>query len=204
MDTLRETYNNQFRDKVEVYQLISKVDEANSRDVNLAVLLSTGVKKDPLKGVVTYLKETFSQTFPTAVEKLDIKVKNITKADLVNQILDFVATTLPSLCPKCDESYIPYSQVDGAADDVACFLCKLPAHRECYKTAEISPHLVYLCHICIKTDEKEHTKDAGVKEKNDGEDEGKISSGSYESSSDESDSDERNATNWQEVKKKKN
>lgn len=201
MDALRENYNNQFRGNEEVHKLISKVDEINSRDVNLALLLSTAVRKDALKGVVNYLKETFAETYPTAVAPLDVKLKNITKADLVNQILDFVAMTVPSLCPKCDTSYMPHTQADSATDDIACFLCRLPAHRECYKTADISPHLVYLCHICIKTDKKEFTKDSGMKDK---EEEEVRSSSDDGSSSDDSDSDEeKDANNWQEVKKKK-
>lgn len=157
MDNIRENYNNLFSENTHAFQLITRVDNTQDRDENLALLLSSSIKKDPLKAVVSYLKETFTEKFPAAIAGLDPKIKNITKADLFNQILDFVSKSLPSHCLKCETEYIPYSQDNSTDDDIKCFGCKLPAHRECYTTTDVNFHLVFLCQLCLKSEKKEPT-----------------------------------------------
>ena len=157
MADFRAMYNDLFLPNGLAHNLISKVDKNVDRDKNLAVLINVGLQKDDLKGIVTYLKDNFSDTYPTATEKLNIKQHNITKAGLLNQILDFVIYTIPSLCLKCDEKYVPYAQNNSANDDVVCFACKLPAHRECYTAADVNFHLVFLCEICVTGERKEPT-----------------------------------------------
>ena len=154
MVTLRDTYNSQFTQNAQAHALISKVNNKIDADGNLAILLNTGVRKADLINVVSYLKENFVDKFPNIVGKLNPKKLNITKAQLINQILDFVAFTLPSECLKCSTSYTPYVQDNSDEDGVKCFKCKLPAHTECYKADDITFHLVFICDCCLENSDK--------------------------------------------------
>ena len=162
MTDWRTTYNSQFSQHVPAQNLISKIDTTVDRDENIAILLSTGTQKKGLKAIVTYLKDNFTETFPKATDELNTKLHNINKADLINQILDFVIFTLPTSCLKCEDKYIPYNQTDSAEDDVRCFVCKLPAHKKCYKTEDIKFHLVFLCESCMKGEKRKNTVDNKV------------------------------------------
>ena len=75
----------------------------------------------------------------------------------MSQIIDFVIFSLPSPCLKCEAEYVPYVQENSAENDVKCFVCQLPAHRECYSTDDVNHHLVYLCQVCLVAEKKEPT-----------------------------------------------
>ena len=154
MVTLRDTYNSQFTQNAEAYDLISRVNNNIDRDGNLAILLNTGVRKPALIDVVSYLKTNFADKYPNTAENLNPKKLNTTKAQLINQIVDFVASTLPSECLKCSKDYTPFLQDNSAEDGVKCFMCKLPAHIECYKSDDIKFHLVFLCCGCLENSGK--------------------------------------------------
>ena len=183
----RKNYNDQFLANAHAHELISKVVNVADRDENMAILLSVNLKNKALGLVITFLKESFSEKYPLATEKLNLRVKNITKDIMLNQILDFVVFSLPHPCLKCTNDYLPYVQTDSAEEDIKCFVCKLPAHRECYKNEDVKLHLVYLCNICLTADKKEDTKEEVVTERKNENPEQPVE---IESSEDESDSEE--------------
>lgn len=152
MPSLREKYEDQFVENDWAYYLIHRVDLTKDTDTNLAILLDTKIKKDPLIKVSTYLKGSFEEKYPEATNNLTPKKPNITKNDLISQILSFVKLTLPNLCLKCQTEYNPYLQSDRSAMDVECFLCSIPAHRDCVKGDNIKTEegIVFICHPCIQ------------------------------------------------------
>ena len=158
----RDAYNKQFQPHELAFNQISIINPNADRDENLANLLNSRVKKDDLLEITKYLKENFSTIYPESVKVLSIKVKNITKADLYNQLIDFVIYSMPSHCLKCDENFSPYSPDNSAEDDgeVRCFNCKVPAHQKCYKMEDVTLHLVYLCQSCL-----EEKKETPIREK---------------------------------------
>ena len=48
-------------------------------------------------------------------------------------------------------------QTNSAQEDIKCFVCKLPAHRDCYNADDVKLHLVYLCQVCLTAEKKEPT-----------------------------------------------
>ena len=153
----REDYNDQFIDSTWAHYLIRRVDPSKDGDTNLAVLLDSKIKITPLKAVVNFLKTNFALKYPDFVEPLNTGKPTKTKAELANQIIDFVKKTVPHLCQTCDTNYAPYidNRSDGEDDDpaVTCFLCEVPAHAACIKGNSINHNqgIVYLCSTCYSS-----------------------------------------------------
>lgn len=201
----RDGYNNQFKPNDIAFKLICTVESTTDRDGNLALLTSLGYRKPQLKDAVEYIENNFTEKYPKAVEKI-VKKKNITKIDYLNQILDFVVFSLPHTCLKCEGDYLPYVQDNGAEDDLKCFVCGLPAHKDCYKSEDVKLHLVFLCQIClvaetVKSDKRnqEEVKTREEKEDSASEDSGEDSD---EDTSDSS-SDEKWSKKERKVRKRK-
>ena len=118
-------------------------------------MLSSNIKKEPLKSVVTFLKKNFSDKYPKAVESLVVKV-NATKVDLAGLIISFVQLSQPHTCLICNSDYLPYSNNDstdvGSEANVKCFICKTPSHDTCVNETVVSEHqgIVFLCYNCIE------------------------------------------------------
>ena len=198
MATKIEIYNDQFVENVDAHKLISKVDLTKDRDTNLAVLLGTQIKKDPLKKVIAYLVKDFALKYPNPIQTLSIKKHNLTKDDYYNMIINFVEVTLPYLCLKCQNDYLPYSQEDGAESDVKCFVCKIPSHAKCIKTDDVNIEtgIVFVCQTCMQNQGKATVLNAKEAETE--------LSGTSDSSSGEDSSDEEKTEegSWTEKKKK--
>ena len=157
----REEYSDQFVDSKWGHYLIRRIDPSKNRDPNLALLLDSKIKKEPLKGVVDFLKNNFAVKYPRAVEILvNSKKPNINKNDLANQIIDFVLQTIPHLCLTCKNSYFPYMEENRSDGDevgvVNCFHCTVPAHAKCIKENSVSLQqgIVYICETCITNKDK--------------------------------------------------
>ena len=78
MANQREVYNDQFVGNDWAHYLIRRVHASNSKDINLAIILDTKIKKDPLKNVVDFLKKNFTEKYPNAAEVFNAK-KVVTK-----------------------------------------------------------------------------------------------------------------------------
>ena len=196
MEERRNTYNDQFKANDIAYKLICKVDNSTDRDENLAILTSLNNKKVQLKAVATYLQANFKEVYPKSVEQINLKKQNLNKTDLRNQILDFVIFSLAHHCMKCDADYLPYVQADSAEGDTKCFVCKLPAHKDCYKPDEVKLHLVFLCQICLQAQKFK----AELEKKEEPEKEEEVAEQDDDSESD-SDSDSDDST-WSKKQKK--
>ena len=151
MSALREQYNDQFVGHDWAHYLIRRIDLSKNRDANMAILLNSGIKKDPLKAVVTYLKGSFDDMYHEACDQLVTKKPTTTKSELVNLVIDFVSQTLPYNCLTCKTQYSPYMQANRSVGDVLCFLCSLPAHLSCIKENSINLEagIVFLCEACV-------------------------------------------------------
>ena len=203
----RQKYDEQFLESEVAHNLISKIDTTKDRDSNLAILLGAGIKKDPLKNALAYLKTSFVDTYPDQTEILATNKYNLTKDDILNQIIDFVYSTYPTLCVKCDSDYLPFKQDNSPDSDVQCFLCKTPAHVTCYKSGDIKLDngIVFICQSCIqnvgkkKVEEKvtEKVDDSGTKVNTTIH----TADGSHTSSDESTDNDEKKYE-WIEKKKK--
>ena len=150
-----KAYVDQFQENEWANFLIPRIDLTNSRDLNISILLSSNIKKEPLKSVVTFLKKNFSDKYPKAVESLVVKV-NATKVDLAGLIISFVQLSQPHTCLICNSDYLPYSNNDstdvGSEANVKCFICKTPSHDTCVNETVVSEHqgIVFLCYNCIE------------------------------------------------------
>ena len=153
MPTIREEYNDQFVGNDWVHYLICRIDPFNDGDLNLAKLLKAGIKKDPLKAVITFIKNNFTEKYGEAINVLAPKKAGATKSELFNQLITFVHTTLPHPCLTCKESYLPYSDINRSdgEDKVSCFICSIPAHKGCIKKEHVNTDvgLVFLCEHCL-------------------------------------------------------
>lgn len=152
MPTMREVYNDQFVENEWAHYLICRIDTTKNVDVNLATLLNAGIKKKPLIAVITSIKSTFVTKYAEAANALAPKKAGVTKSDLFNQLITFVKFTLGHLCLKCDAPYFPYSEANRSdGDEVLCFLCSLPAHKDCIKVEDINKDigLVFMCQHCL-------------------------------------------------------
>ena len=157
MATERETYNDQFADNQWAHYLIRRVNLSKSRDAQLAVLKNTGIKKKPLVGVITYLKNSFTN-YPDAVSELNPKKAGTTMMEFFSQLLKFVELTLPHNCLKCKTEYFPYTQ-DRSGSEVSCAKCNLPAHGACIKDEAVNVEwgIVFICDICSLSQKKPMT-----------------------------------------------
>ena len=152
MTNVREIYNDQFVENDWAHYLVCRIDPYKDASENLAVLLHTGIKKDPLKSVVAFIKNQFVAKFPVAANALAPKKANVTKSELFNQLITFVEITLGHLCLKCNEPYFPYIEANRSdGEEVKCHLCSLPAHKECIKEEHLNSGcgIVYLCQHCL-------------------------------------------------------
>ena len=159
-----EPYNDLFKENEWAYFLISKIDLRRQNDVNISVLLSTNIKKGPLINVVSFLKKSFTESYPNAVQGLTFK-QSATKVELANLIIKFVRQSQPQLCSTCESDYYPYSQEDndsGRDNEVKCFLCKMPSHADCVDETRINENLgiVFLCHNCLQPQEASDPKNS--------------------------------------------
>ena len=150
-----ETYNDQFTESSWAHYIISRVDSSKDRDHNIAIVLDTKIKRDPLKAVIKFLK-TFTEHYPEAVEQLVFDKSSPNKDEMINKIINFVELSKPHFCKKCETEYSPYTKENvvrlDAGQLVKCYLCSLPAHGTCIKDDIINSDLgiVYLCQICYE------------------------------------------------------
>ena len=152
MPDLRDAYNDQFVANDWAHYLIRKIQPNKDVDETLAILVDAGIKRDPLKTVVTYIKSNFAIKYPVAVNGLTPKKANVTKTELFNQLITFVQITLSHLCLKCNDPYFPYNdenRSDGV--EVKCHICSLPAHKDCIKEEhlQLGSGIVFLCQQCV-------------------------------------------------------
>ena len=152
MDDFRDQYNDQFSENNWAQHIICHIDVFKSPVSNMQRVLKMGIKRDPLKAVVTFLKNKFSDKYPQAAENLNFK-QNPTKMEMVDQIYKFVYFSAPHVCLKCTQSYCPFTQ-PSFDDAVTCFWCKIPSHAECCKSDNVDTELgvVFLCKHCISMD----------------------------------------------------
>lgn len=198
----RKDYNDQFIGNADLYNLISNVEPSVEMGTNTNKLKAI-ISKPGLTGAVAYLKQHFSEKYPTQISVF-VFIKNITKDALLGQLVAFVGQTLPVLCLKCDADYTPMVQEDSAPDDVSCLKCKIPAHRTCYKKDDISINqgLVFLCQCCLVNLGKEEETEAQVKDKNEEkEDENHDDDSTVDE--DEADTDDSYTTILRKIRKKK-
>ena len=207
MPLLKQSYCNQFTDDETTLAVISKLDASLDQDANLAIILSTQTKKDGLKQIVNFLKNTFSETYPNATEVLNNLKYNVTKTNLSTQIVNFVKVTYPHLCLKCKTDYLPLSPENSANSEVKCFACKLPAHAACVKIEDINldQGFVQLCQTCLEKAGK-NIVDASVQQElqpNTEVEKSEESASDHDSSESSEDSDEVKAeSSWIEQRKK--
>ena len=149
MDDLIDDYNDQFTEHNWAHHIISNIKVFQSPQSNVNLVLKTGVKKDPLKTVITFLKSKFSEKYPKAIEVFSSK-QNLTKIEMADQIVKFVLLSIPHICLKCSKCYVPYTQA-SLEDAVKCFMCEIPSHTDCFPPVVINEDtgIVYLCSHCI-------------------------------------------------------
>ena len=149
MDELLEEYKEQFSEHNWAHHIVSNINVFHSPQSNVNLILKTGIKKEPLKTVITFLKNKFSLKYIKATEILSNK-NNLTKFELADQIVKFVLLSVPHVCLKCSTSYVPYLQ-DNYDAAVSCFMCEIPCHMECYTEDAVNEDtgIVLLCHHCI-------------------------------------------------------
>ena len=166
MGDTKDKYVTQFISNDVAYNVFAKLDPSLDKDSNIAIILSLSIKKDPLKSIITYLKTSFVDTYPKAVENLNLIQYNLTKADISLQIVNFMQVTYPYSCLKCTNDYLPYTQ-DDSAESVECFACRLPAHVPCYKKEDINRDqgIVFLCQTCLQDEGKNIVKVDEAKDK---------------------------------------
>ena len=152
MDDFRDQYNDQFSENNWAQHIICHIDVFKSSVANIQRVLKMGIKRDPLKAVITFLKNKFSEKYPQASEHLNFK-QNPTKMEMVDQIFNFVYNSVPHICLKCSQSYSPYTQ-PSFVNAAHCFLCKIPSHTECCKSDDVDTELglVFVCKHCISMD----------------------------------------------------
>ena len=199
----RKEYDDQFIGNEDLVNLISNVDPSVEMGTNTNKLKSI-TSKPGVTGAVAYLKQHFSEKYPTQISVF-VHHKNITKDTLLNQLVTFVGQTLLVLCLKCDVDYTPMAQDDSAPDDVSCLKCKIPAHRTCYKKDDININqgLVYLCQCClVNLGKEEDTDEEQVKDKKDEKDEKEQEDDSTVEES-EADTDDSYTTILRKIRRKK-
>ena len=149
MDDLLDDYRDQFTEHNWAHHIISNINAFHSPQSNVNLVLKTGVKKDPLKTVITFLKNKFSEKYPKAIEVFSNK-QNLTKIEMADQIVKFVLLSIPHICLKCSKVYVPYTQA-SLEDAVKCFMCEIPAHTDCFPPIVINEDtgIVYMCSHCI-------------------------------------------------------
>ena len=171
MGEKNKSYFDEFKDNEWAYFLFPRINLAKDRDENIAVILNSNIRKNPLQDIVTFLKRKFNEKYPKAVEKLVIK-PNVTKTDLAGLLVSFVQYSKPLLCLLCTSDYLPFSQDDstdgdGAGSDerVQCFVCKTPAHQNCVDITTISEKqgIVFLCCQCVDRKKKEDAQQEAFK-----------------------------------------
>ena len=152
MDDFRDQYNDQFSENNWAQHIICHIDIFKSSLSNIQRVLKMGIKRDPLKAVITFLKNKFSEKYPKAAEYLNFKL-NPTKMEMIDQIFNFVYYSVPHNCLKCSQSYVPFTQ-PSFEDAASCFLCKIPSHTECCTSDKVDQELgvVFLCQHCINID----------------------------------------------------
>ena len=165
MDDFRDQYNDQFSENNWAQHIICHIDVFKSPVSNMQRVLKMGIKRDPLKAVVTFLKNKFSDKYPQAAEHLNFK-QNPTKMEMVDQIYKFVYFSAPHVCLKCSQSYCPYTQ-PSFDDAVTCFWCKIPSHADCCKSDDVDTGLgvVFLCKHCINMDTSRFREDPSTPQK---------------------------------------
>ena len=168
---IMKLYFDQFKENEWAYFLFPRINLAKDRDENIATILNSNIRKNPLLDVVTFLKRKFIEKYPKAVEKLVIK-NNVTKTDLAGLLVSFIEFSKPLLCLVCISDYLPFSQGDstdgdGADSDerVQCFVCKTPAHQNCVDITTISEKqgIVFLCCQCLERKKAEDAKQEASK-----------------------------------------
>ena len=164
-------YFDQFKENEWALFLFPRINLAKDRDENIATILNSNIRKNPLMDVVTFLKRKFIEKYPKAVEKLVIK-NNVTKTDLAGLLVSFIQFSKPLLCLLCNSDYLPFSQDDstdgdGAGSDerIQCFVCKTPAHKNCVDITTISEQqgIVFLCCQCIERKKAEDAQKEAFK-----------------------------------------
>ena len=98
---IRQQYVDQFSQNETVHKVIQTIDTAQDMDTNLALLLSTKIKRDELLPAVGYIKDNFVAKYPVQIDTAFKKITNIKKAQLYYQFVAFVQQTIPTLCLMC-------------------------------------------------------------------------------------------------------
>ena len=206
---IRQQYVAQFSQNETVHKVIQTIDTAQDMDTNLALLLSTKIKRDELLPAVGYIKDNFVAKYPVQIDTAFKKITNIKKAQLYYQFVAFVQQTIPTLCLMCNTDYTPLHQEASANGDVECIRCKTLAHNQCYKAEDFDHNIgkVFICQCCIQDMGKEEKKKTEDEEEKDGKEEkdkkvDSSSDSSSDSSTQNSDSDE-DSSSWTEKRKKK-
>ena len=194
MDNLE--YYQQFQENANAKAIIEKIDTSKDRDTNLAILYDSGIKVPAFKDAINVIKTKLAAKYPIQLAKVMSK-KVSKKGEIMKQFISFVEHTLPSHCIRCDSDYAPFGQADSAIGDVECMKCRIPAHRECYKSEEIKKDegIYFVCVTCARIIQREEAAEETV-EKQDSDGKGE--------SEEDSDSDHKSASEKaKKVQKKK-
>ena len=199
---VKERYCDQFSGQETLKELIKVIDISKENDINLALLKSTKTTRAETLVAVTHLKDNFDTKYQKQIETAFIRISNIKKDQLFNQLITFVQISFPTQCLICESDYTPLYQEESGNGDVECIRCKISAHTTCYKQNDfnINQGKVYMCQVCIQTIGKEDEEKEEVEKKVE-----VVNSDSSDSSDDSSDDEDEDddREHWTEVKKKK-
>ena len=131
---------------------VKKVLEMLTKETDMIKLSDTLVDKfqaKQMEATTAYLNK--NDRLPSAVKKLNVKLKNKTKKDFAIEIIKFYREIRPFQCRKCKDEYIP-GESATEENHIQCIICEQTGHT-CFKKEHIDEGngIVYICLSCQKT-----------------------------------------------------
>lgn len=131
---------------------VKNVLEMLTKEIDMIKLCDTLVENfqaKQLEATTAHLNK--NDRLPSAVNKLNTRIKNKTKKDFALEIIKFYREIRPYQCRKCKEDYIP-GEAATEENSVQCIICEITGHT-CFKKEQIDEvnGIVYICQSCQKS-----------------------------------------------------